>query len=90
MVALPLTFALKRWRRISHAAWRQMHYAGYATWAIAMAHGVATGSDTRSPAAIGLYGSLAGLVAALTTWRIGALARARWPRGAVEGEHVFD
>jgi methionine sulfoxide reductase heme-binding subunit len=99
MMALPATFALKRWKLLSHAAWRRLHYAGYATWAVALAHGVATGSDTRSPVAIALYGGLAGLVAALAAWRVAARrasTRSRIRDGAarltrtVEGEHVFD
>jgi sulfoxide reductase heme-binding subunit YedZ len=86
MVALPLTFALKRWRLLSHAAWRRIHYAGYATWAIAVAHGVASGSDTRSPAAIGLYGLLVGLVVAMAAWRVAErrAARARAAARAAE------
>jgi methionine sulfoxide reductase heme-binding subunit len=77
MVALPATFLLKRWKLLSHAVWRRLHYAGYATWAVALAHGVATGSDTRSPAAVALYGVLAGLVAAMAAWRLSARRAAR-------------
>lgn len=86
MVALPVTFALKRWKLLSHGAWRRLHYAGYATWALAMAHGVATGSDSRTPVAIALYGGLAGLVAAIAAWRVAARrasVRARVRAGAV-------
>lgn len=62
-VALPLSFRLKQARWIGHRAWRSLHYFGYAVWALALAHGVLSGTDSRSPLAVALYGTSAALVA---------------------------
>ena len=54
-VLLPLTFRLRRSRRMGYALWRRIHYLGYAVWALAFVHGVATGSDGEAWA-LALYG----------------------------------
>ena len=69
-LALPLSFKLKQARWIGQRAWRSLHYFGYAVWVLALAHGVLSGTDSRSPFAIGLYGVAGGLV--------GAAAWHRW------------
>jgi methionine sulfoxide reductase heme-binding subunit len=68
-VALPLSFRLKQARWMSQRAWRSLHYLGYAVWALSLAHGVLSGSDSRSPLAIALYAASAALVAAAAWYR---------------------
>jgi DMSO/TMAO reductase YedYZ heme-binding membrane subunit len=71
-LALPLSFKLKQARWIGQRAWRSLHYFGYAVWVLALAHGVLSGTDSRSPFAIALYTVAGGLV--------GAAAWQRWTR----------
>ena len=67
-VLLPLTFRLRQSRRMGYALWRRLHYLGYAVWALAFAHGVATGSDGEAWA-LALYGVASASVAAAACWR---------------------
>jgi sulfoxide reductase heme-binding subunit YedZ len=76
VIALPLSFRLKRSRLISQRAWRGLHYTGYLMWAAALVHGVMSGTDSRSPWALVLYGSAAALVAGVSWWRWVELASA--------------
>jgi len=69
IVALPLSFQLKRRRLMSHRAWRFLHRFGYATWVLALCHGVLSGSDTASPFARLAYGLGAMLVVGAAWWR---------------------
>jgi sulfoxide reductase heme-binding subunit YedZ len=46
LLALVVTSLLRR--RIGPRAWRAVHWAAYACWPLAVAHGLGTGSDTRS------------------------------------------
>ena len=71
-IALPVSFRLKQSRWIGHRAWRSLHYFGYAVWGLALGHAVFSGTDSRSPFAIGLYATAGGLV--------GAAAWYRWTR----------
>lgn len=68
-VALPVSMTLRRHGVLSTRTWRRLHYLGYATWALALVHGAASGTDTRSPFAIAAYGGSAALVAAAAWWR---------------------
>ena len=80
---LPLSYALRRRDRLSHQAWRALHYVGYVVWPLALLHALGAGTDSRAPAALAIYGAGAGIVAAAACWR--ALARrapARAPRPA--------
>ncbi len=70
IVLLPLSFALKRRKRLSTGAWRRLHYLGYAVWAIALLHALGAGTDTRSPAALAGYGLAAAIVITAGAWRI--------------------
>lgn len=69
VVVLPLTFRLRTRKLISHRTWKAIHYLGYAAWGLAVIHGVLTGSDTRSPYALGVYGGAVALVCASAWWR---------------------
>ena len=47
-VALPVSFRLKRAGFMSNRSWRRLHYFGYAVWGLALLHGIAAGTDSRS------------------------------------------
>ena len=49
--------------------WRRAHYLGYGVWGLALLHGLGAGTDTRSAAALALYGTCAGIVVAALVWR---------------------
>ena len=46
MLAVIVTSVLRR--RIGHAGWRAIHWLSYASWPIALLHGLGTGSDVKS------------------------------------------
>ncbi|MGZ8693667.1 MAG: ferric reductase-like transmembrane domain-containing protein [Gaiellaceae bacterium] len=62
-----LSFPLRK--RIGVRAWRRLHFATYAVFAAATAHGLAAGTDTRQPWVFGLYLGAVFAVAAATAWR---------------------
>jgi sulfoxide reductase heme-binding subunit YedZ len=45
LVALVITSLLRR--RIGYGAWRAIHWLAYASWPVAVLHGLGTGSDTK-------------------------------------------
>jgi Ferric reductase like transmembrane component len=45
LLAITLTSLLRA--RVGYRAWRVLHWAAYATWPLALAHGLGTGSDAR-------------------------------------------
>jgi hypothetical protein len=61
-LGLPLSFVLLRRRLLGPSAWRVLHYGGYAFWALALAHGLAVGSDRGSPWVRGVYAGAAMVV----------------------------
>jgi sulfoxide reductase heme-binding subunit YedZ len=84
ILAVILTSVLRR--QIGHATWRAVHWLAYASWPIALLHGLGTGSDVKSAwmLAIGI-GSLIAVIAAVLV-RVAA----DWPdqlarRGAALG-----
>jgi methionine sulfoxide reductase heme-binding subunit len=84
ILAVILTSVLRR--RIGHATWRGVHWPAYASWPVALLHGLGTGSDVKSTwmLAIGI-GSLIAVIAAVLV-RVAA----GWPdqlarRGAALG-----
>ena len=46
MIALVITSLARE--RIGYSTWRAIHWAAYASWPIAVVHGLGTGSDTKS------------------------------------------
>jgi sulfoxide reductase heme-binding subunit YedZ len=46
MLAVILTSLLRR--QVGHATWRAIHWLAYASWPIALLHGLGTGSDVKS------------------------------------------
>jgi sulfoxide reductase heme-binding subunit YedZ len=47
LVALALTSVLRR--RLGYRGWRAVHWLAYLCWPVAVAHGLGSGSDTRTP-----------------------------------------
>ncbi len=68
MLLVYVSFPLRR--RIGARAWRRLHWLTYAVFALATAHGLAAGSDTRETWALALYGAATGAVLGATAWRI--------------------
>lgn len=80
-IGLPLSFRLRQAKFISYRVWRKLHWAGYATWAVMLAHGLLNGTDTGSPWAAALYAGSVGLVgAALIARRFGTAPAPATPR----------
>lgn len=75
MLLVYASFSLRR--RIGQRNWRRLHWATYATFAAATAHGLMAGTDSAASWALGLYLGAVGAVAAATAWR--ALVPARPP-----------
>ena len=56
-------------RRIGFRNWRRLHWATYGLFLFATAHGVAAGTDSSQPWALGLYLGAVGAVAFAASWR---------------------
>lgn len=63
LIAVSATSLLRG--RIGVKAWRRIHWAAYASWPIALVHGLGTGSDAQAPWMIGI--TAACIVAVLVT-----------------------
>jgi methionine sulfoxide reductase heme-binding subunit len=68
MLVVYVSFALRK--RIGQKNWRRLHWATYATFAAATAHGLLAGSDSGQPWALALYLGAVGAVAFATAWRV--------------------
>jgi methionine sulfoxide reductase heme-binding subunit len=60
--------------RMSYRAWRAVHWLSYASWPVALWHGLGTGTDSRVPWLLALYALCGASVLAVAGWR---LARAQ-------------
>lgn len=75
-------------RTMPHGVWRRIHYLNFAVWTLALAHGIAGGTDARSAWATVIYATAAGAVAGATAWRflrarpIESWERSVWPAAA--------
>jgi sulfoxide reductase heme-binding subunit YedZ len=67
MLIVYASFALRR--RIGARNWRRLHWATYLVFALATVHGLASGTDSGTTWALGLYGGATGAVLAATGWR---------------------
>lgn len=72
-LAAALFLSIYTRRFIGYKAWRTMHYAGSFAWILALTHSVTSGSDTRTPWALGIYGGTALIVTLLLAVRFGGL-----------------
>ena len=57
--------------RIGHRPWRLIHWAAYASWPLALVHGVGTGSDARAPWMIAVAGWCVAAVLVALAHRLG-------------------
>ena len=86
MILVYASFSLRK--RIGTRNWRRLHWATYAIFAAATAHGIGAGTDTAQPWVLGLYAGAVAAVAGATAWRILAPptpARSRRPRAVERG-----
>lgn len=67
MLVVTASFWLRK--RIGTRVWRSLHWASFAAFVLAAAHGIAAGSDSDRPWAVVLYATTLGAVAAATAWR---------------------
>jgi predicted ferric reductase len=77
-LALALSVHLRKW--ISYRAWRLMHYATYATFPMAMLHGLFAGSDSRTWWGLAIYAACGVTIGGLALARLAGRERA--PVGA--------
>ena len=68
LIPSTLTFYLRRW--ISYRMWRIIHYLNFVVFALVLAHGVMSGTDTAGLWVSGLYWISALSVVALTVYRL--------------------
>jgi sulfoxide reductase heme-binding subunit YedZ len=73
-IALIITSLMRA--RLGHRAWRAVHWAAYASWPIAVAHGLGSGTDAASGWLLILTVGSAGAVLAAVLWRILRLSSA--------------
>src|SRR3984893_85072 len=66
--------------RIGPRTWRVIHFAAYASWPLAIVHGLGTGTDAREPWLIGLT---VGCVAAVLLALVDRLLVGRWQTAPV-------
>jgi methionine sulfoxide reductase heme-binding subunit len=72
LLAIAVTSLLRD--RMSYRAWRAVHWLSYASWPVALAHGLGTGTDTRVPWLLALDALCMASVLGAAAWR---LTRAR-------------
>jgi hypothetical protein len=82
LVALAATSLLRR--RLGYRAWRGIHWLAYASWPVAVAHGLGTGSDVKAAWMLVLTAVCIAAVVAAVGVRI-ALARDDAPAWRVTG-----
>ncbi len=68
ILALVVTILLRA--RISYRAWRAVHWLAYASWPIALWHGLGTGTDARLPWLLTLDALCVLLVGGALLWRL--------------------
>lgn len=77
MAAIIVTSLLRR--RIGARPWRAVHWLAYASWPVALAHGLGASTDMRTGPLLGLAVACTAAVTAATGWRVAAALR-RTPR----------
>jgi predicted ferric reductase len=68
LLVLTVTSLLRA--RIGLRRWKALHWAAYACWAVALVHGLGTGSDTRTSVYLLLTGLCGAVVLTAVAWRI--------------------
>jgi hypothetical protein len=70
LLALAATSLLRR--RLGYRAWRRIHWLAYASWPVAVLHGLGTGSDTKAGWMLALTAACVAVVAIAVVARIAA------------------
>jgi Ferric reductase like transmembrane component len=77
MIAITITSLLRR--RLGYGAWRATHWLAYASWPVALLHGLGTGSDTKTHWMLVLTAGCVAVMLAAVLARVSA----GWPRHLV-------
>jgi sulfoxide reductase heme-binding subunit YedZ len=77
MVGITITSLLRR--RLGYGAWRATHWLAYASWPVALLHGLGTGSDAKTHWMLGLTAGCVAVMLAAVLARVSA----GWPRHLV-------
>src|ERR1022692_44328 len=75
LIATIIVTSLLR-HRISHRAWRCVHWLAYLSWPVAIAHSIGSSTDLGSGPLLGLAIACMLAVGAAATWRLAGAARA--------------
>lgn len=81
ILALVATSLLRS--RLSYRAWRGVHLLAYASWPIALWHGLGTGTDTKLPWLLAIDALCVIAVTGALVWRSQLLATGAWRTAAV-------
>lgn len=79
LVAITLSSLVRD--RIGRRTWRLIHWAAYASWPLALAHGIESGSDSSAPWMLAINLLCVAVVGTAVAWRIraGSSNRSRLP-----------
>ena len=83
LVALVITSLLRR--RLGYRAWRAIHWLAYASWPVAVLHGLGTGSDSKAWWMLALTAACVAAVLVAVLARIASARAGRLRRGAGHG-----
>lgn len=89
-IMLPVTFTFYVRQRIGQRAWRLVHYASFAVYLLATAHGLQAGTDSRATPVVALYALSAATIFFLTTYRVLMIFAARNTRPPRRDGHISD
>ncbi|HEY2509018.1 MAG TPA: ferric reductase-like transmembrane domain-containing protein [Streptosporangiaceae bacterium] len=73
LLAVVLTSLFRTW--LPYRVWRAVHWLAYASWPVALWHGLGTGTDTRLPWLLLLDAVCVLVVAGALAWRLTLLGR---------------
>ena len=74
LIAIAITSLLRR--RLGYSAWRATHWLAYASWPVALVHGLGTGTDTRTHWMLVLAAGCVAVMLAAVLFRVSA----GWPQ----------
>ncbi|MFL5831131.1 MAG: ferric reductase-like transmembrane domain-containing protein [Solirubrobacteraceae bacterium] len=81
LLAVAITSIIRR--RLGYGAWRAVHWLAYASWPVAVLHGIGSGTDTKESWMLGLTAACAGAVLIAVLVRVGRSADRRWKAPAL-------
>ena len=84
LLALAITSLVRR--RLGYATWRAVHWLAYASWPVAVLHGLGTGSDTKVWWMLLLTALCVAAVTVAVCWRV---ANAERPAPALQGPAIL-